>query len=71
VSPRNLRSHQIHIIVARDRQQDVSVADPGFALNIDVNSIPLDQFDALELRRAAETAGFLIDDGNMVASIEE
>jgi hypothetical protein len=69
--PRNLRRHQIDVIVASNRKQNVGFADAGFTLNIDVDSIALNQLDAFKLRRAAQTAGFLIYDCYLVASIEE
>ena len=68
---RDLRSHQVDVVVEGDRQQHIGVADARFALNIDVDAVALNELDALQLRSAAEAAGFFVDDGDLVASLDE
>jgi hypothetical protein len=66
-----LRRHQIHVVIERDRQQYVGFPDTGFALDINVNAIALNEFDAFQPGGAAKTAGFFVYDGDLVAPFEK
>ena len=42
-----------------------------FALNVYIDAVSLDQFDAFEPGSAAQATGFFVYDGDLVTSLEE
>jgi hypothetical protein len=68
---RYLRSHQIHIVIESHRQQDVSFANAGLALDVNVNAVALNKLYAFQPRGAAESTRFFVYDGDLVAAFEK
>jgi hypothetical protein len=68
---RDLRRHQVHVVIEGHRQQDVSFADAGFALNVYIDAVALNKLDAFKPRSPAKTAGLFVYNGDLVASIEK
>jgi hypothetical protein len=68
---RYLRRHQVHVVIESDRQQYIGFPDAGFALDINVNAVALNQFDAFQPGGAAKAAGVFVYDGDLVAPLDK
>src|SRR5713101_126141 len=71
VGTSHLGGHQVDVVVAGNGEQQIGFAHARLALNVDIDSIPLDQFNAFILGSAAETPGFFIDDSDLVATFDQ
>jgi hypothetical protein len=71
VYARHLRRHQVHVVIEGDREQEVGFTDAGVALDVYIDPVALDQFDALELGSSTQPAGFFVYYGDLVAPLEK
>ena len=71
MSASDLGGHQVHVIIEGHRKQEIGFTYAGFALDVHVDPVTLNEFDAFQLRSAPEPAGFLVYDGDLVPSLEK